>query len=302
MNLTEWSEFIVASKPELVEIKPSLENELLAMATFDVLAKRQLLPNDAVFIGGTSLRLCHGSPRVSEDLDFHTAEFAERKLDRKTLADEVGAIIGFDVEVSMPTAKNRATLARISAIIPERERIERRPHTKIDLGRGIVVDAQKTIVTLRMAAGGVPGMGNIGEPFMFPTSSTEEIFADKHIALVGRSRRIKQRDVFDLLWLRCRNVEFRPDLIAAKLPSGKYDAFVSMLRRRASDGKDGILNGDYHAEMRRFLPSNSSWLFDEPRQNEGMAQGFETLIFDHAKAVQRELTRTIVQKPKGITR
>jgi len=41
------------------------------VATLDALmASRRWAPGDLIFKGGTSLRLTHGLPRYSEDLDF----------------------------------------------------------------------------------------------------------------------------------------------------------------------------------------------------------------------------------------
>ena len=291
-TLGDWADSIVGLVPELAGIKPAVENELLAMAVFDALNRRSLLAPDAVFIGGTALRLCHGSPRFSEDLDFHAPEPVSRALDRRTLAEEVAAVIGCDVDVSVPTAKGRSTLARVSAILPDRTRDKRRPRTKIDLGEGAQLDARPTVVTLRMAGGLLPGMGDVGDMFSFMASSTEELLVNKHMALVGRAKRIKQRDVFDLLWLHGQSVTFRPDLLAAKLPEKEKGDFADTLRQRAAAAKEGMLNGDYQAELERFLPAGSSWLFNDDKRREGMAGGFETLMLDHAKAAEREITRT----------
>ncbi|MYA15699.1 MAG: nucleotidyl transferase AbiEii/AbiGii toxin family protein, partial [Gammaproteobacteria bacterium] len=282
--------------PGLGHAKRALESELLSMAVFHVIHKFALLPDDAVFIGGTALRLCHGSPRFSEDLDFHTPKFAPRSLDRQTLADETGKLTGCKVSVSTPTGGG-PTLARVSAEVPGRDRSQRRPRMKIDLGQGMQVDARAEIITLKMAGGLVPGMGDVGDAFSFRTSSKEEIFADKHMALVGPRRRIKHRDMFDILWLRQRGVDFRPDIVAAKVAPEDRTEFAAILRQRAKAGRDAISNGAYQAELEHFLPSDSSWLFTEAKRREGMADGFETLILDHAKLVDRELSRTVTGSP-----
>ena len=291
-TLGDWSNAIVAAAPDFGPARRALESELLSMAVFDVIHRFGLLPEDAVFVGGTALRLCHGSPRFSEDLDFHTPRLAPRVLDRDTLAVETEKTTGCRISVSTPTGSG-STLARVSAEVPGRDRSQRRPRMKIDLGEGVQLDARPEIITLRMAGGLVPGMGDVGDAFAFKTSSKEEIFADKHLALVGRRRRIKHRDVFDILWLRHCGVEFRPDLVAAKVPAQDKAVFVDILRQRAKDGRDAIADGSYRAEMENFLPGDSGWLFDEPRRREGMAGGFETLVLDHVKRLQNELTRTV---------
>ena len=298
-TLGDWANAIVAAAPGLGHAKRALESELLSMAVFHVIHRFGLLPDDAVFIGGTALRLCHGSPRFSEDLGFHTPRFAPRTLDRGTLAVETEKITGCRISVSTPTGSG-STLARVSAEVPGRDRSRRRPRMKIDLGEGLQVDARPEIITLRMAGGSVPGMGDVGDAFSFRTSSKEEIFADKHLALVGRRRRIKHRDLFDILWLRHRGVDFRPDIVAAKVATEDSAGFADILRRRAKAGRDAILDGSYQAEMEHFLSNDSSWLLTEPRRCEGMADGFETLVLDHAKLVDKELSRTVTgPQPRG---
>ena len=298
--LEKWTDAIIAAVPALVDIKPAVENELLAMAVFDVLQLRRMLPKDAMFISGTALRLCYGSLRFSEDLDFHTPQYAPRSLQREDLAREVAAVVGCEVTVSTPTAVGRSTLARISAVIPSRPRSQRRPRMKIDLGVGSQIDARPAIVTLKMAGGLLPGMGDVGDMFSFATSSKEEIYADKHLALVGRARRIKHRDLFDILWLRHQGVAFRPDLLVTKLPARSRDSFVALLRQRAAAAKDAIASGAYQAEMQHFLPSDSSWLFDHPNRRDGVAGGFETLVLDHAKSVAKALTRIAVMPKRRL--
>lgn len=296
-TLGDWADALVAAAPVLGQARRALESELLSMAVFEVINRFELLPDDAVFIGGTALRLCHGSPRFSEDLDFHTPEFAPRRLDRETLAHETAKTTGCRISVSTPTGSG-STLARVSAEVAGRDRSQPRPRMKIDLGEGVQVDARLEIITLRMAGGLVPGMGDVGDAFSFRTSSREEIFADKHMALVGRRRRIKHRDMFDILWLRHRGVDFRPDMVAAKVAAEDKDEFVAILRQRAKAGREALSDGSYQAEMEHFLPTDSGWLFTEPERREGMAGGFETLVLDHATLVDRELTRTVTGPSK----
>ena len=296
-RLGDWADALVAAAPALGQARRALESELLSMAVFEVINRFALLPDDAVFIGGTALRLCHGSPRFSENLDFHTPELALRTLDRQTLAHQTGKTTGCAISISTPTGSG-STLARVSAEVAGRDRGQPRPGMKICLGQGVHVDARPEVITLRMAGGLVPGMGDVGDAFSFKTSSREEIFADKHMALVGRRRRIKHRDMFDILWLRHRGVDFRPDMVAAKVAVEDKDEFAATLRQRAKAGRDAISNGSYQAEMEHFLPSDSGWLFTEPARREGMAGGFETLVLDHARLVDRELTRAVTGPSK----
>lgn len=113
-----------------------------------------------------------------------------------------------------------------------------------------------------------------------------------------RSRSFSYRDMFDILWLRHRGVDFRPDMVAAKVAAQDKDEFVAILRQRAKAGREALSNGSYQAEMEHFLPTDSGWLFTEPERREGMAGGFETLVLDHATLLDRELTRTVTGPSK----
>ena len=298
-TLEDWTRAIVEAVPALAEIRPSVENELLMMAVFDGLHRLDILPEDAVFIGGSALRLCHGSPRFSEDLDFHTPLRVSRDFDSEGLAEVVAATTGCAISVSTPTARGRSTLARVSAVVPGRSRDRRRPRTKIDLGVGHRVDVKEVPIALEMAGGAVPGLGNVGDLFTFKTSSKEELYADKHLALVGRARRIKHRDLFDILWLHTSGATFDGDILGAKLDAIRLDkaTFLDTLRQRADAGRHAILNGDYHAEMTRFLPQGSPWLFDESRL-EVMANAFRNVVLDNARSLDVALSRSAVVPSK----
>lgn len=55
--------------PGRAHMRPVIEKELLHYDILFVLEQAGLLDH-LTFQGGTSLRLCHGAPRFSEDLDF----------------------------------------------------------------------------------------------------------------------------------------------------------------------------------------------------------------------------------------
>lgn len=292
--LGRWAEMIVAGNPALADIAATVENELLAMATLDTVHAHRLLPAEAVFIGGTALRLCYASPRFSDDLDFHAPPEARfGGIDAAALARELGASIGAEVAVNRPSSASTSTLVRISAALPERTRDRRRPRTRIDMATRRQLDARETIVLFKMAGGTVPGLGDLAEPCARLVSSQEEILVDKHMALVGRSRRVKNRDLFDIMWLHRQGVEFRPDLLAAKLPKALRQDFPDALRERADAARGAIRDGLYGMELERYLPTGSPWLFG-PRQRREMAAGFATLVRDNAAKAARSLARTVL--------
>ena len=61
---------IVAANPEYAAITPVIEKEILHHDIIDVMVKQGAM-QQLTFIGGTSLRMCYNSARLSEDLDFN---------------------------------------------------------------------------------------------------------------------------------------------------------------------------------------------------------------------------------------
>ena len=270
------------------------------MATLAALHSNAMIPADAAFIGGTALRLCHGSPRMSVDLDFHRPPGSEEtNLDRDRLATAVEAIVGARVDVSTPSGRG-SRLARVSAALPERTRDIKRPMTMIDMGKGVVMDAKRTIVFLRMA-GSPPGASDITSPFAIHASSLEEIFADKHIALAERQR-IKHRDLFDILWLGSRGICFNSDMLIAKMDGDqhKVNRVCQLLDHKADEGKQTIMNGDYTKEMALFLPSGSDWLFENGRNRTDMADAFATLVGNSTTQVRHALLKSSHERPVAL--
>ena len=238
-------------QPDLAALRPVVEKEILHHDILREMARAGLL-DGLTFIGGTCLRDCYGSVRLSEDLDFTGGA----QFDRTTLA-ELGTMLvatlcekyGLAVTVSEPvretgnvdtwklkmitrTGQSHLPSQRINIDICSVESHEKRPvmlrnHYHIDLGTaGLILYAE----------------------------SRDEILADKVIALALRPNRIKNRDLWDILFLISQNAAIRPDLIALK----QADRHVSTadFRQKLSERLEGLssLFDDYCFEMRRFLP------------------------------------------------
>ena len=272
-----WRDMALESTPALKSAAMAVENEIMAMATLYALHANGMIPDDATFIGGTALRLCHGSPRMSIDIDFHRPPGADRMaVDRSCLASEVSSLVGAEVDVSTPTGRG-SRVARVSANLPERPKHVKRPVTMIDSGTGVVTDAERKIVFTRLA-GSPTGVSDITPPFAVRASSLDEILVDKHLALVGR-RRVKHRDVFDLLWLAAQGARFDGNMLVAKLGGDmeRVAGFRQALPVRTAGAAETLANGDYTDNMRLFLPSGSHWLFDDERERSRMAQSVVAL-------------------------
>jgi hypothetical protein len=114
-------------------------------------------------------------------------------------------------------------------------------------------------------------MGTAG--LIFKAQSRDEILADKMVALAFRENRIKNRDLWDIVWLVQQGIELPANLIPRKLADHQRNKaeFASNLQERLAALKtDPRFRADFMKEMRRFLPAKtvrdtidneSYWLF-----------------------------------------
>src|SRR5665648_521096 len=85
-------------------MRPVIEKELLHYDILFALENAGLLEK-LTFQGGTSLRLCYGSPRFSEDLDFvggKNFETSDLTTMKTCLEEYLGKLYGLDITVKEP--------------------------------------------------------------------------------------------------------------------------------------------------------------------------------------------------------
>ncbi|MCK5914231.1 MAG: nucleotidyl transferase AbiEii/AbiGii toxin family protein, partial [Desulfuromusa sp.] len=99
-------------------------------------------------------------------------------------------------------------------------------------------------------------MGTAG--LILQAQSREEILADKYVALAFR-KRVKNRDLWDILWLQQQGVKLPVHFLADKVNDHLQDVngFLEELKTRSNQmHQDRQMHQDFIFEMRRFLPSN----------------------------------------------
>ena len=98
-------------------------------------------------------------------------------------------------------------------------------------------------------------MGTSG--LIIQAQSREEILADKLVALALRPNRIKNRDLWDIGWLKQQNISLPLELIAGKVADHRctVEEFLMLLDKRMRQVQEAteVREGFIH-EMRRFLP------------------------------------------------
>ena len=82
--------------------------------------------------------------------------------------------------------------------------------------------------------------------------------ADKFIAVAYRARRIKPRDIWDIVWIKQRGVALSKELVEKKLAArNKHkDDFRTALELQINKlQQDDEVRTDFNMEMSRFIPS-----------------------------------------------
>ena len=242
------------SRAELSLLRPVVEKELLHHDILREMSSAGLL-SGLTFIGGTCLRACYGSPRLSEDLDFTGgSDFKRSDLTElgKVLKETLGTRYGLKVSVSDPV-REQGKVSTWKMSVETRPGRKDLPAQRIHLDICSIPSHDPRPMMLRTLYG--VDMGTSG--LILQAQSREEILADKVIALAFREGRIKNRDLWDIAWLRQQGVELPASLIPLKIHDHRRskEEFRSLLRERVEElGKTEVLRKDFINEMRRFLP------------------------------------------------
>lgn len=240
-----------------------------AFTSLRVVVEKELLHHDILlamndagmlqrlcFIGGTCLRACYGSNRLSEDLDFTGgADFKRETLAalRSVLTTKLQHKYGLSVEVSEPYKEtgNVDTWKLHVRTRPERKDL---PAQRIHIDICAIPSYQPQPRALLNSYG--VDMGTQG--LILTAQSLEEIYTDKILAFALRRGRIKNRDLWDMLWLKQQGVQPALELLANKLDDHQRTQaeFIDLARERAhSLGEDAQVKTDFRHEMTRFLPT-----------------------------------------------
>lgn len=242
------------NQAELAPLRPVVEKELLHHDILRELSRAGLLQG-VTFMGGTCLRLCYGATRLSEDLDF-TGGDSFRREDLQHLGTVLESGLkekyGLSVTVSEPVRND-------SNVDTWRVRLQTRPARKDLPTQRINIDicaipSHDPQPMMLINPYGVD-MGTAG--LILNAESREEILADKLVALALRPNRIKNRDLWDIVWLHQQGIQLPLELVPLKIRDHGSDSadFMEALRERMNALQtDPALRQAFLQEMRRFLP------------------------------------------------
>jgi predicted nucleotidyltransferase component of viral defense system len=221
------------TRADLSPLRPVVEKELLHHDILREVSEAGLLAG-LTFIGGTCLRACYGSARLSEDLDF-TGGSDFRRGDLAGLAtiltDRLQTRYGLPVRVSEPV-KSGGNVSTWKLVIETRPGQKHLPAQRINVDICAIPSHDRRPMMLRNLYG--VNLGTSG--LILQAQSREEILADKVVALAWRENRIKNRDLWDILWLLQQGVELPLPLIPKKIHDRKRKEAESRRRQEDDEG------------------------------------------------------------------
>jgi predicted nucleotidyltransferase component of viral defense system len=242
------------NQAELSPLRAVVEKELLHHDIIREMSASGLL-RELTFIGGTCLRACYGSNRLSEDLDFTGGgDFKREGLSDlgATLVAGFHTKYGLAVTVSEPS-RDSGKVDTWKLKVVTRPGQKELPAQRINIDICAIPSYDKRPMLLRNPYG--VDMGTAG--LIMQAQSREEILADKMIALALRPNRLKNRDLWDIGWLKQQNVQLPLALIPGKVADHRCTPaeFLNLLQQRGEALRaDPAVRSDFILEMKRFLP------------------------------------------------
>ena len=245
------------NKQEVARLRVVVEKELLHHDILRVLSGAGLL-TQLTFIGGTCLRACYASNRLSEDLNFTGgSDFTRDQLAAMSniLIESLKAKYGLEINVTDPV-REEGDVSTWKLKVQTRPGRKDIPAQRINIDVCAIPSYQPRPMALLNPYG--VEMGTSG--LILQAQSREEIFADKLVLFALRPNRLKNRDLWDIAWLHQQQIKPALDLIKNKLNDhhAQTDAYLNAFAERsASLNKDLEIAKEFRKEMARFLPNET---------------------------------------------
>ena len=260
--MTQYLAYLVdraMEDPRLNGMQPVVEKELLHYDILFALEQGGFLEG-LVFQGGTALRLCHGAPRFSEDIDFSGgADFTSSRLAAlgDHLTDYLSGRYGLETIVRPPVelrdtpdaSKPVTNRWRISVVTrPAQPDI---PRQRIHLEICNVPSYTSEPMPMRRNYDFLPdGYENM----MIRVETKDEILADKLVAFPAvLPRYTRWRDIWDMRWLGRQGATVNADMVRAKIGDYRVDDFTDLLETAIGRIPKLVGSEGFVDQMGRFL-------------------------------------------------
>ncbi|MCL5424719.1 MAG: nucleotidyl transferase AbiEii/AbiGii toxin family protein [Gammaproteobacteria bacterium] len=257
--------------PARKAMRPVIEKELLHFDILHALDREGLL-DTLTFQGGTCLRLCRGSPRFSEVLDFAGDRDFKRQdfLQIKECIEEyVSRRYRLEVTVKAPKelrddpryADVRVDKWQVAVVTaPIRPDIPKQ-RIKLEIAKIPAYTREAHAIQINY-----PFLPDGYSDLLVVTESDDEIMADKLVSLVNTKKYVRHRDIWDLQWLKQQGATPNLDLLQRKLRDYSVEDYSTMARGMIERLPNMISGSAFHSEMTRFLPTDTlARTLDNPR-------------------------------------
>jgi predicted nucleotidyltransferase component of viral defense system len=248
------------------EMEQNLVKEAIHLHLLSALSDAGILRH-VVFQGGTSLRLCYGGVRYSEDLDFvcgksgsYVAKIEFDRLIRDALeATKRSLQQEFDIDPHQIALKqpappmaikgNSVAVAAWQIVVPI-ESTERSPKSRIKIEFANVPSYDNAPRLARVT----PGLVQV-QDVILAVESENEILADKAVALTARPV-LKYRDIWDAWDLTSRmDAKIDRAMVRHKFVDYETKDVEAKARNRLDEIAKETTAQAFLAEMKRFLPA-----------------------------------------------
>lgn len=255
---------------DLATMRPVVEKELLHYEIFNALDGEGLLKT-LVFQGGTSLRLCRGSDRFSEDLDFAGGkDFSSASMEKikECIANRIGTRFGLKVDVREPKPAKEGGLVNVdkwTISIETNPGEPDVPRQKIKIEIANIPAYTREAVPLRMNYSVLEGMNRV----VVVAETIDEILANKVVALptsiakleggslVPTPTKIRYRDIWDIAWLIEQGAKLDPRMVKAKIGDYGIGNFEQLLDYAIQSIQDIASGADFKTQMQRFIEKSA---------------------------------------------
>lgn len=234
---------------------PAIEKEILHHDIIRELHEHGFL-SGLVLFGGTNLRLCHGSNRLSEDLDFKGGP----DFDPARMSDLASVLVkafrrkyGLAASVEDPRPKEGNTKTwTIRIITRPGSKSEKQQRINLDVCTLTAYEHAPAVVANHYAM----DLGTSG--LVISSQSTRESLTDKVMAIALRNR-LQPRDLWDFAWLHQKPANRVPTRVAEKLQEHGVTmrGFSRRLADRMVEMKSEECRATFMNELTRFLPAGS---------------------------------------------
>ena len=243
----------------LARMRSVIQKELLHYDILYSLDSEGLL-DQLTFQGGTLLRLCHGAPRYSEDLDFVGGkDFNRQQLEplKHCIEHYIGQRYDLNVSVSEPSDLKhdrendnlKIEKWQISVTTDPGRRHIPRQRIKIEIAN---IDAcTREVRAVRLHYASLPeGYGDT----LVLSETLDEVMADKLVSLVNTTGYVRNRDIWDIHWLKRKGIEIRIEWVLQKICDYRIDNYQQKLGRMLKRLPEIIQGKVFQRELERFIP------------------------------------------------